>query len=285
MIVKSLHIYPLKSARGLSLSSSVVTPAGLSGDRQLMIIDEQARFVTQREYSQLAKINVQARADSYEFSFDDGQAVSSPTPDGSRRTSVQVWRSMVDAAVFDEDINQKLSSWLGKSVKLVMFDDVSARSANPDWAGYGTPIQFSDAYPVLVTTTGSLKTLNDDLERQGHAIVPMDRFRSNIVIDHDEPWSEDYWSTIEINGLRFDLVKPSDRCIVTTQDQRSGETGHGDPMPALRHLRMSADARVKGVLFGWNTAPRGTGEIRVGDRVKIIDKRVDGWPLRDFTAT
>ena len=54
---------------------------------------------------------------------------------------------------------------------------------------------------------------------------------------------------IEIGGVRFDFVKPCPRCIMTTQDQKTGDRTIADPMPALRALRMSMDSRVKGVLF------------------------------------
>ena len=67
------------------------------------------------------------------------------------------------------------------------------------------------------------------------------------------------WGAVEIAGIRFDLVKPCARCIMTTQDQLTGARGGADPMPAMRKLRMSTDRRVPGVLFGWNAVPRGRG--------------------------
>ncbi|WP_306250045.1 MOSC domain-containing protein [Parvularcula sp. IMCC14364] len=280
MIVHSLHIYPLKSARGIDLSKADIAPAGLAGDRQFMLIDAQARFLTQREHPDLAKITVHTGADAISLSYDGSPESCIALPDGTKRETVQVWRAQVDAALCDDAANAQLSEWLGEPVRLVMFDGQSARSANPDWTGQVAPIRFSDGYPILITTTASLRALNDDLTKKGGTPVPMSRFRPNLVIEHDTPWMEDYWAALDIAGIRFDLVKPCQRCVVTTQDQTTGATGLGDPMPAMKRLRVSADIRVKGVLFGWNTVPRGCGVINLGDRVKVIEDRPDGWPLR-----
>ena len=74
----------------------------------------------------------------------------------------------------------------------------------------------------------------------------MDRFRTNILIDNDEPWEEDLWESVEIGGIAFDLVKPCARCIMTTQDQVTGERIGGNPDPGARrktHVRRPPRAR------------------------------------------
>lgn len=139
---------------------------------------------------------------------------------------------------------------------------------------------FADGFQILVTTTGSLSALNEDLATHGSSPVGMDRFRPNIVIDCPEPWQEDRWAAIEINGIRMDLVKPCARCIMTTQDQLTGSRDVANPMPSMGRLRMSADRRVPGPLFGWNTVPRGEGMIEVGNLVKIIEERSEGWAFK-----
>jgi uncharacterized protein YcbX len=48
----------------------------------------------------------------------------------------------------------------------------------------------------------------------------------------------------------------------------------------MRKLRMSTDRRVPGVLFGWNAVPRGTGTVKIGDSVLVVDERPEGWPVR-----
>ena len=85
----------------------------------------------------------------------------------------------------------------------------------------------------------------------------MDRFRTNILDSTMTiPGKRISGKAIEIGGITFDLVKPCARCIMTTQDQVTGERIGGNPIQGLAEKRMSADRRVPGVLFGWNAVPR-----------------------------
>jgi uncharacterized protein YcbX len=139
---------------------------------------------------------------------------------------------------------------------------------------------FSDGFPVLITNIASLAALNAVSAEKGEARVNMDRFRANIVVDCDVPWDEDLWEAVEIGGIRFDLVKPCARCIMTTQDQMTGSRDAANPMPAMMHARLSVDRSVVGPLFGWNTIPRGQGTIKAGDTVTVLSRRSERWPLK-----
>jgi uncharacterized protein YcbX len=280
MRVSDLFIYPLKSARGIALPATEIDAHGLPGDRRAMVTDTEGRLITQRELPALARIDVRPEAGAFRLLMQGEQEIAVPPPYPDRRLDVTVWKSAVSAAVADEDSNGRLSEWLGRAVKLVFFDGQARRTASAEWAGEGTPVAFADGYQILVTTTGSLKALNADLAAHAEGSVGMDRFRPNIVIDTDEAWAEDRWAAIEISGIRLDLVKPCSRCIMTTQDQMTGSRAVANPMPAMGRIRMSADRRVPGPLFGWNATPRGTGRITIGDVVTIVETRPEGWPLK-----
>lgn len=204
-------------------------------------------------------------------------------PDGSKRLPVRVWRSTVDAALADEAASDRLSAFLQRAVKLVFMDDEASRFSNPIWAGEEAPVSFADGYPILLTATASLNALNDTIQGQGGAPVLMERFRPNVVVDGVSAWDEDGWAAIQIGDLVFDIVKPCTRCIVPTFDQRTGyPRSDKQPTRALTRSRRSADERVKGVLFGWNMITRNNGSIRVGDEVKVIERR-ETWPIQPST--
>jgi uncharacterized protein YcbX len=279
MHVSDLFIYPLKSARGIPLSTSPVDAFGLPGDRRAMVVDPAGRAITQREMPTLAQITVAASAGELRLGM-AGKADIVARPSQSGRLDVDIWKSIVSAAVADDDSNQTLSAWIGRPAMLVFFDDKSRRIAEQSWVGNDTPVTFADGFQILVTTTGSLAALNANLVANREAPVGMDRFRPNIVIDCDEPWQEDLWAAIDIGGNRLDLVKPCARCIMTTQDQRTGSRDLANPMPAMGRLRMSADKRVPGPLFGWNVVPRGEGRISINDNVTIIEDRPAGWAFK-----
>ena len=52
--VASLFVYPVKSCRGIALSTALLTERGIAHDREWLIVDEGGRFITQREVPRLA---------------------------------------------------------------------------------------------------------------------------------------------------------------------------------------------------------------------------------------
>lgn len=280
MIVSALFTYPLKSARGIALQSSPFDAFGLAGDRRLLLVAPDGAFITQREMPELATFSVLPISDGYRLTVDGRGQIHVARPDGERRKTVTVWGAAIDAAAMPKETGAMLSDWFGRPMDLVFFDERSSRLAPREWTDETTPVSFSDGFPVLIATTGSLAALNADMAAHDEGEVGMERFRPNIVIDCEEPWAEDRWAAIEIAGTRFDLVKPCPRCIMTTQDQRSGSHDVPSPMPAMGRIRLSADRRVAGPLFGWNAAPRGTGIVSVGDPVAVLEARPEGWPVK-----
>lgn len=280
MKVHSLHIYPVKSTRVIDLTSAHVGPWGLDGDRRYMVTDPAGKFITQRELQALAQVSAVENGGVLHLSKSGEDHALSVSFDPARRIDVEVWGSHVTAAVADDRVNGRLSDWLGQPVRLVHADETTHRQCSPDWAGEGVETGFADGYPVLITTTGSLRLLNEATMEEGADTFGMDRFRPNIVVEDERPFADDFWGAVEIAGIRFDLVKPCARCIMTTQDQLTGERGGPDPMPSMRKLRMSMDRRVPGVLFGWNAVPRSSGTVKVGDAVAVVSERPEGWPVR-----
>lgn len=278
MQVEGLNIHPLKSGRAVPVESAVVRLDGLAGDRRFMIVEPDGRFITQRELQRLARVEATAVAGGVHLEMEGRVLLASFDPDD--RLDVTVWDSTVDAAVADEAVNAVLSDWFGRPVKLVHMDERAHRAVGEDWAGAPAPVGFADGFPILVTTTGSLDDLNRTLIAKGQEPVGMERFRTNILVSCDEPWAEDLWETIEIGGILFDLVKPCARCIMTTQDQTTGERIGGNPIQGLAEKRMSADRRVPGVLFGWNAVPRSEGTLRLGDAVTVAARRTERWPMK-----
>ncbi|MBB1248905.1 MOSC domain-containing protein [Rhizobium sp. G21] len=280
MNVASLHVYPLKSGRAITLDEVAVTAWGLAGDRRYMVCDPQGALVTQREVQALAQVSARVEHGRLTLEKEGEAAPITAVFDPDRRMVVRVWDDPLDASLTTPEVDAEISRWLGRDVRLVHADALSHRVCDPVWSGEGVETGFADGYPILVATTGSLKALAEEAERRGGAGFGMDRFRPNIVIEDERPFADDFWEAIEIAGIRYDLVKPCTRCIMTTQDQMTGERGGPDPMPAMRHTRMSGDRRVAGVLFGWNAVPRAEGRVTVGDVVTVLSERPEGWPLR-----
>jgi uncharacterized protein len=54
----SIHIYPMKAGHAVDLGHSLVEPWGVAGDRRWLLVDEDGRFVSQREEPSLARVTI-----------------------------------------------------------------------------------------------------------------------------------------------------------------------------------------------------------------------------------
>ena len=177
--------------------------------------------------------------------------------------NVRVWNSTVAAHTVSAAADEWLSEYLGADVRLVYMPDTSLRHCNPEYASHSDIVSFADGFPLLVTNEASLDDLNARITRNGGTAVPMNRFRSNLVVRGAAAWAEDGWHEIAIGDAVFRAAKPCGRCQITTTDQATGEVRGPEPLQTLATFRETG----KGILFGVNLVPVKLGKVQVGDRV------------------
>jgi uncharacterized protein len=271
----SVHIYPMKAARAVDLNESVVEPWGLAGDRRWLLVDEDGRFVSQREEPSLARVVVSYGPDAISVSTATlpGLQVAAPTAgdgdrasDGVTMLNATVWGSTVLAAAAGPAGDAWFSAYLGRPVRLVYLDDPTRRPVDPEFGRDGDVVSFADGYPLLLTNTASLDELGRWLTEDGERPVPMTRFRPNTVVSGAPAWAEDRWRRIRIGAVEFRVVKPCGRCVVTTTDQITGQVG-SQPLKMLGRRRRFG----KQLVFGQNMIPDSLGVIRTGDPVEILE--------------
>jgi uncharacterized protein len=254
-----LNIYPIKSTRGIPLHDSAVDEFGLRYDRRWMVVNESGVFLSQRSHPRLAFVAP---------SIGDGElrvdAPGMPTlrtplhPGETVATSVTVWDDTCPASWVGARAAEWFSDFLGYACALVHMADQVVRPADPAFAPADVRVSFADGFPFLMISEESLADLNRRLTDP----LPMNRFRPNLVVAGVEPYAEDGWQRIEIGGVRLRVVKPCDRCLVTTTDQATGERGK-EPLRTLATYR-----KVGGlVMFGQNVVHENTGHLRIGDAV------------------
>jgi uncharacterized protein YcbX len=271
--VRSLHVYPVKGCRGIDVDRAQVAVTGLvgqgAGDREWMVVDEDGRFLTQREHPRLAL--VVAAAGKRGLRLSAAGVPELDVRDDARAPSreVVVWRSTVLGADCGDAAAAWMSRWLAHPARLVRFDRARPRDCNREYVGdSGAHTLFADGYPVLVVNAASLAELNARLAGRGHPALPMDRFRPNVVIEGLPAFDEDHVDTIAIGAVVLRLVKPCIRCQVTTTDQATAQVGV-EPLPTLGEFRMNA--KLGGVAFGVNAivAEGEGGSIATGDAATI----------------
>ncbi len=256
-----LNIYPIKSARGIALDQSEVDEFGLRYDRRWMVVDEAGVFLSQRNHPRLALVVPSISDGALQVNAPGMPTLQSPLgPKASVVTSVTVWDDTCSATWVGERAAEWFSEVLGTPCSLVHMADQVVRPANPGFAPPGVRVGFADGFPFLLISEESLADLNRRLVDP----LPMNRFRPNLVVSGGEPYAEDGWRKIEIGGVRLEVVKPCERCLVTTTDQATGERGK-EPLRTLATYRKVGSE----VMFGQNVVHENTGRLRVGDVVTI----------------
>ncbi len=261
--VSELHVYPVKSLRGIALSECEVLQRGIRWDRHWMLVDASGRFLTQRQLPRMALVGTGVDGDGLTLAAAGMPALRVPLEASAEPVNVTVWRDTVLAHDVSAEADRWLSSFLGVACRIVRFPAEASRPVDPAYGQAGDETAFSDGFPLLLTGEASLADLNRRLTRP----LPMARFRPNLVVAGAAPFAEDAWRRIRVGGLTLRVVKPCSRCIITTVDPARGEVDGDEPLRTLANFRQ----RGNKVYFGQNVIPDGGGTIRVGDRIEVLE--------------
>ena len=262
--VSSLYLYPLKSARGLSLDQVVVDAFGVEGDRRFMVVGPDGHFITQRRHPKMALLSVSMAPAGLTLAFPGHGSVHVDIPTEGPHAMVEIWGESVRGHEVGVAADAWLSRCLNTPCRLVYMRDETYRPVDPDYASKPAQVSFADGFPLLLISQASL----DDLNGRLGLPVDMRRFRPNIVVTGTEPFEEDGWRRVRIGSVELDVVKPCARCVMTTVDPETGQKGK-EPMKTL-----SAYRKVDGaVLFGQNLIHRSTGNLRLGQELTVLERR------------
>ena len=262
--VSEIIIYPIKSFGGISLNSSKILKTGLEHDRLFMLVDENNNFITQRQFPILSTIKTEIDKDGIIISNKAfGEIIVPFIQKEENYIEVNVWRSICKSLVVDENINKILSNFLNIPCKLVYLPEETKRTVNPEYDILGNSIvSFADGYPFLIISQESLDDLNSKLEQK----ILMNRFRPNIVVSGGIPFQEDTWKKINIGDNIFHIVKPCERCVITTVEQDLGISLNKEPLKTLSTYR-----NINGkIIFGQNMISENFSSIKIYDSVNII---------------
>ncbi len=215
--IARLFIYPIKSCAGVELTEALLTETGFDLDRSWMVVEDGGMFVTQRDLPRMALIRPQIKGDEIILRAPGMLALHLRVDVVEAVTQVRIWDDVVTCYDMGDIAAQWFSDFLvpqradgapPRPYRLVRFDPEQRRLSNMKWtSGLEAQNQFSDAFPLLVTSTASLDGLNRRLQAQGLEPVTMERFRPNIVLsdidEHDEDRVEALHRSNPAPGVRF----------------------------------------------------------------------------------
>lgn len=280
-VLQAIRRYPVKSCRGDELPEAVVEPWGLEGDRRWMLVGDDLVAVTARVEPRMLLIHPTPTAHGLRLTAPGVDPIEIARPDGRIRSTVDIWSQPVDAADAGDAAARWFSTVLARSVRLVHLDDPTARPLDAATGPVSGSVSFADGNPLLLTTTASLAALDEAIaERDPDEMVPMTRFRPNVVVTGTRAWEEDDWRRIRIGDVVFRVAGGCARCNLTMVDPDTAEKGK-EPIRTLATIRRFDGATWFGVDLVPELEPGQRPVLRIGDDLEVLESvPPGGGPLR-----
>jgi uncharacterized protein YcbX len=260
VILSGLYLYPVKSLRGIPVAQATVRGGRLTGDREWVLVDDQGRFLHQRDYPGMARLGVQVDGGRVIIEAAGMPPLTLPDPASlaaSQDLHVRLWRRAVPVIPVPE-ADGWFSRVLGFPCHLMAFAP-AGRALDVPLPELSSALQ--DATPFHLTSEESLKDLNRRLAQP----IPMIRFRPNLVVNGGAPYEEDDWRDFDVGGVPFTRIRDCTRCAITMTDHLTGARDRREPLWTLStYRRLGSEVR-----FGhYVTAGVLEGQLRIGDEVK-----------------
>lgn len=301
-------MYPIKSCRGFEVQQTTLKEHGLDLDRRWMLVDAATNeFLTIRQIPDMTRIGTGLSPDGAEL------VITIPQPDSKTKAKakaqdenqnqivripshpstewlaanttlapVKIWDNDTDGHIYDNEINAPFSAFLGRPVALVYKGPtprVLKGNGAPNRLGRVQTTGFPDVFPILIASESSLSELNTRLTQKGVDPITVERFRPNIVVKGEAPWSEDSWKTVRISNpsssaapLDLDIVARCARCQVPNVDPDTAVPHKKQPWDTLVSYRRIDEGIKWKPCFGMLSAPRGEGVVRVGMRLEVLEE-------------
>jgi uncharacterized protein YcbX len=275
--------YPVKSMQGERLTDSLVTLAGLMGDRAYAVVDQVTGDVGSAKHPRLWGALLQCRAryvdeppGAVEITLPDGAVTRSDDPRVDERLTGVFGRPVHLSTVAPEG-NRYLAVW--PEIEGVIPTDVRSQLALGGEEAEGTltglslgvalPGTLFDVAALHLVTTATLRRLG---ELEPGSSFAVERFRPNVVIDGDgAPFAENGWTganlTLGDQGLSASVLIPTMRCIMTTLDQGSLPRDGGVLRAIARHNRVELPGLGTWSCVGAYASVTEPGRVRVGDEL------------------
>ena len=248
--VRAIHVSPLKSLRLTSVERAEVTPAGLRGDRQLMLVDDDGRVADARRFGALLQLEATLEGDSLELRMPDGSTIEDELSlQGS--DTVEFYGKLIPGRWVNGSVGPAISELIGRKVRLFRGDADCA---------------CLDAHPVSMLSQSAVEQLAQQAGHSGD--LDARRFRPSLLLDGCEPHAEDAWvgGRVQAGEAVLDVVTLDIRCALTTRNPLTGQRD-ADTLRWIGEFRPRADGDI---CFGVYADVIRPGAVSVGDPVTPI---------------
>lgn len=269
IIITDIYEYPLKSSKGNRLNSVEIGSFGLKNDRKAAVIDGNNRIITGREHPALVHISSEIKDGMLLLKSPGMDNLSVSMATDNAETTATLFKTKVQGTLLGGGSVEWISSILKGEFKLISTFSGSDPSSIRSGPGEVYPTGYADSAPVHLINLKTLAYLNSKLDQK----VRLENFRPNIVVDSNEPFEEDQWLEISINGCRLQLQELTERCIFTTIDPKTAlKDPEVEPLSTLAGIRR---LKKQPATFGIDLKPVNHGYINVGDIINLGNGKVD----------
>ncbi|KAF8370934.1 hypothetical protein PRIPAC_77363 [Pristionchus pacificus] len=286
--VKHLWMFPIKSCKRKEVFSLHCGPMGVSfgeyRDREFLVINgTSGKFLTARAHPKMILIESEIVDGVLSVSTPNGRSVRVVLADVIAKRDVKrgILHAKLEADGVDcgDEVAELITTFLEEpDTRLIYYrpDLFNGRPCKTEQEWWNNPVpkrsdtvMYVDLAPYMITTEGSLKALNQQLERPCTSL----NFRGNIVVDQCAAWDEDKWAEIRIGDAHLECFKPCTRCVLTTVDPETGvKDPDMQPLKKLREFRLAPEGKLRDAhgqspIFGVNAGLVKPGYIHVGQTV------------------
>lgn len=267
--IEKLCVYPIKSCKGLKVSTTEIQKIGFKYDRFFAVINSKNEVLTARENSKLLNITTEITNNKLIFSRFNKASVSI---DLNKilvdKINVKIFNDSEKAKVVGKETDDLLSEILEEECRLVSIDSEQLRKMKSKYNGKENDlISFSDISPIHLISEESLKDLNSKLEKP----VTINNFRPNIVVSGLLAYEEDTWSSVKIGNCEFEVTLKTPRCKFTTIDPITTIVHNKqEPLRTLSKYRKTGNS----IDFGIYLTPKNIGIININDKIKVTSSKL-----------
>jgi uncharacterized protein len=251
-----INVTPVKGTALQQIERVSLTDVGIAGNRRFHLIDARGRLFSGPVFGPL--VTVEARHDVLEGTlmcrFPDGSTAEGPGDALGAAHETDFYGRPVPGHHVEGPFAAAFSAFVGQPVTLI----------RTDRDGDGP-----DILPLTVVSRASVA----DLGRRGSFEGDLDplRFRINLELDGCDPFEEDTWdgSMVRLGAATLRIVGQIPRCVVTTQDPRTG-VHDWNTLKQIASFRPQMADRA-GVPFGVYATVEMPGDATLGDEVALLD--------------
>jgi uncharacterized protein YcbX len=252
--VARLNITPVKSTALHHPSRLRLEAYGAAGNRDFYFVDEDGRLQGGSKFGPYVQITSEhdPQTERLSLRFPDGAVVEGRGDALGEAITTNFYGRPVPAHLLDGAWAGAVSAFVGRPIRLARVD---------------RPGDGADIRPLTLVSLASV----DELGRRGGAHERLDpgRFRMILELDGCAPHEEDGWAgrRLAVGDAVVRVGDPVPRCVVTTQDPRTGLRD----FPTLSVIKRYRGVRNGQLLFGVYGDVEAPGIVRVGDEARLLD--------------